>query len=45
MLFQEEGNRWEAAWENNKALAECIEQTGQTIKLMHKPDNKNVPVP
>ena len=27
ILFQKEENGWEAAWKNNKPLAQCIEQT------------------
>ena len=32
MLFHEEGKGWEAAWKDNKALAQWIEQTGQTMQ-------------
>lgn len=32
MLFQEEGKEWEAAWKDNEALAQWVEQTQQTVK-------------
>lgn len=32
MLFQEERKEWEAAWKDNEALAQWVEQTQQTVK-------------